>query len=163
MTPVKQKDLPAREKVAEDGALPSGNSIAVSNLVKLYSYTDQKKYHTRAIKALTFFSSLLSQSPERYAGMLSALDRLTGPARQIIIIAPNKDSAKTKPFLDILRKTFLPNTVLVLAQEGKEFDAISKIIPHIRGRKVINDQVTAYPCEDRTCKLPVTDPVDLLL
>ena len=163
MIPAGQKDLLAREKVAEDGALPSGNSIAVSNLIKLYSYTDQKKYHTRAIKALTYFSSLISQTPERYAGMITSLDRLTKPARQIIIITPGKNTAETKPFFDILRKTFFPNTIIVLAQEGKKFDAISKIIPHVRRRKVINDMVTAYPCEDRTCKLPVTDPAKLLL
>jgi uncharacterized protein YyaL (SSP411 family) len=40
--------LLAREKPAYDGAEPSGNSVAVLNLLRLYEFTTDEKYRLRA-------------------------------------------------------------------------------------------------------------------
>ncbi|MCP3873983.1 MAG: thioredoxin domain-containing protein [Desulfobacteraceae bacterium] len=166
MTPSGQSDLIAKEKPSEDGALPSGNSIGISNLVRLYFYTDRKSYRQRAEKSLTYFSGRISNSPAHMSGMLPSIQLLGSPSKEmVIIIPPDKkqiDKKQTaKPFLDILRKKFQPEQIIIVVQEGKEFDTVSKTLSQVRGRKAINGQTTAYPCENNICRLPVTDPSDL--
>lgn len=161
MTPEGQKDLIAREKPGDDGAIPSGNAIAAINLCRLYLYTDQKPYQHRAKKTLACFSSSLLKSPEYMPGMLFASELLTGPVKEMVIITSEGKKSEAAPFLDVLRKQFAPNQIIIVAQEGKELDGISKILPPVRGRKTINGRVTAYPCQGKACRLPVTNPENL--
>ncbi len=161
MTPLGQDDLIAREKPFDDGAVPSGNSIALMNLVRLYQYTDKEYYRIKAEKSLSSFFDILSRTPDYMAGMLMSLDRLTSPSKQLIIVTPEGKKEEAAPFLDIIRKRYLPNSIVIVVPEGLEFNIMSKKIPHIRGRKAINGKTSVYPCEDQVCKLPVTQPQDL--
>ncbi|MBU2456077.1 MAG: thioredoxin domain-containing protein [Proteobacteria bacterium] len=161
MTPAGQRDLIAREKPSDDGALPSGNCIAAMNLIRLYLYTDQKRYRERAENALKFFSDRLLKSPEYLSGILLASELLTRPAREMVIIMPKDEAQTADPFLDILRKRFQPGRVIVVAREGKQFDAISKTLPLVRGKKALKGMTTAYPCEGSICRQPITKPSDL--
>ncbi|AGA29197.1 DUF255 domain-containing protein [Singulisphaera acidiphila] len=57
------ESLLARPKDPYDGALPSGNSVAIRNLVALASATGEARYLDQAQKALDAFSSTLAQNP----------------------------------------------------------------------------------------------------
>ncbi|WP_406699732.1 DUF255 domain-containing protein [Singulisphaera sp. Ch08] len=57
------ESLLARPKDPYDGALPSGNSVAIRNLVALASATGDVRYLDQANKALDAFSSTLAQNP----------------------------------------------------------------------------------------------------
>lgn len=161
MTPSGQSDLIAREKPAEDGALPSGNAVAVNNLVRLYLYTDQKSYRDRAEKALTYFSDLILKSPQYLSGMLPAIGLLTTPVKEMVIILPEDKKQTATAFLDIFRKNFLPGHIIIVAREGSPLDALSKTLPQVRKRTAVNGLATLYPCEGNLCRQPVTDPFDL--
>lgn len=161
MTSADQDDLIAREKPAEDGAIPSGNAIAAINLSRLYLYTDRKTFRQRAEKTLKYFSGPLLKLPAYMSGMLPTIELLTGPVKEMVIITPKGEKQKAKPFLDILRKKFAAGQIIIVVQEGKEFDAVSKVLPQVRGRSALNGKVTLYPCEGSVCRQPITDPVDL--
>src|SRR5262249_49368635 len=68
-----QETLLARPKDPIDGALPSGNSIAVLNLLALHRATGESSYRDHAAKALGAFSSHLAQRPAALPMMLVAL------------------------------------------------------------------------------------------
>ena len=152
----------AREKPGNDGAIPSGNAIAAVNLARLYLYTDEKTYQQRAQKTLKYFSGPLLESPAYMSGILPAIELLAGPVKEIVIITPKGKKNEAKAFLDILRKEFVTGQIIIVTQEGKEFDAVSKVLAQVEGRKAINGLVTAYPCEEKICRLPVTDPGKLI-
>lgn len=156
------QDLIAREKPGDDGAIPSGNSIAIMNLVRLYLYTDRKKYRKRAEKSLQYFSDSFSNHPETLSGMLMSLELLFRPGKEIVIIVPENGKQKVEPFWDVLRRAFLPAGVVIVAKEGKDLDVKLKVFPHVMGKKAMAGRVTAYPCQKKNCRLPLTDP-DLLL
>ena len=162
MTPAGQKDLISREKPGDDGAIPSGNAIAAINLSRLYLYTDQKNYRLRAENTLKYFSSPLLKSPAYMSGMLPATQLLEGPVKEMVIITPEGKKHEAGPFLDILRKRFAAGQIIIVTQEGKELDAVSKVLPQVRDRTAINGKTTAYPCEGKICRLPVTDPGKLI-
>jgi uncharacterized protein len=160
-TPLGQDDLIARDKSASDGALPSGNAIAVSNLIRLYTYLDKKYYRDRAEKTLKHFSKELTQNPSYMSGLLHAVKILNEPSKEVVIITPENKKDGANPFLEILRKRFESGQIIIVAEEGKGFDAISKTLHQVRDRKSINGLTTVYPCENKICKLPVTDPAQL--
>ena len=55
--------LLVRQKPHSDGAIPSGNSTMILNLLRLAEITFQKTYRQRAVTALTFFSKTLETRP----------------------------------------------------------------------------------------------------
>jgi uncharacterized protein YyaL (SSP411 family) len=68
------ESLLARPKDPYDGALPSGNSVAVRNLVALSALTDDAKYLDHAGKALEAFSTAMAQNPIGLPMMLTGLE-----------------------------------------------------------------------------------------
>jgi uncharacterized protein YyaL (SSP411 family) len=78
MTPSDHEPLIAREKPFHDGAIPSGNSVAVMNLLRLYDLSGEKPYLERAEKALTAFSDQLERHPAAFGEMTMAVYRYHG-------------------------------------------------------------------------------------
>jgi uncharacterized protein YyaL (SSP411 family) len=94
--------LLARAKEPFDGALPSGNSLAIIDLLALFRLTGERSYRDHADKALQAFSSILSRSPaalpmtlvglEQFldagpglpAPKLSGLDTQAGPSKPVV-------------------------------------------------------------------------------
>ncbi len=158
MTDDDQKDLIVREKPFYDGAVPSGNSYAVSNLLRLYQITTDDTYRKRAEKALKLFSGMLNQNPASFSELLLAVDTLLDRPREIIIVTPDKDKKSAEPFLNVLRNSFQPNKALVVTSEGDERDAHLKLTPLVKGKKTISGKTTVYLCEQGVCHVPINDP-----
>jgi len=68
--------LPIRMKEVYDGAIPSGNSVALSNLLKLARLTGDLKFFNHATKIEKAFSSLIQKNPTAYAFFLAGIDSL---------------------------------------------------------------------------------------
>jgi uncharacterized protein YyaL (SSP411 family) len=69
------ESLLARPKDPFDNALPSGNSIAILNLLELHRVTGESSYRDHAAKALGAFSTLISERGFAMPMMLVALER----------------------------------------------------------------------------------------
>ncbi|MGI9227870.1 MAG: thioredoxin domain-containing protein, partial [Gammaproteobacteria bacterium] len=63
MTSDDHEKLLVREKPYFDGAEPSGNSVAVLNLLRLYEFTSNDSYRIRAEKALKSANQILAERP----------------------------------------------------------------------------------------------------
>ena len=158
MTSNDHEDLIAREKPAYDGALPSGNSIAVLNLLRLGEFTNIDSYKKRAEKALMSFLGTLNSNPVALSEMLLAVDFFLDSPKEIIVVTPEGEKGKADPFLFEFRKQFLPNRILAVISEGKDLQYHAKVIPLVKGKIAQDKKVTAYVCEEGTCKLPTSDP-----
>ncbi|MCZ6678040.1 MAG: DUF255 domain-containing protein [Candidatus Poribacteria bacterium] len=67
-----QEHLVVRTKKPYDSALPSGNAVAVNNLLKLTQRAGRKDYLDKAKRTLQSFASMMSQSPRGFMHMLVA-------------------------------------------------------------------------------------------
>jgi len=67
-------DLVMRERSYDDGAIPSANGVAIANLVRLFLSTEDMIYLDRAEQALSAFSSILINTPQRCPSLFVALD-----------------------------------------------------------------------------------------
>lgn len=68
-----QTDVPIRPKESYDGAIPSGNSVAFYNLIRLHRLTGENAYATRAGKLGRAFSPVISQIPSAHTMFMIAL------------------------------------------------------------------------------------------
>ena len=71
-----QRDIPIRPKESFDGAIPSGNSVAFYNLIRLHRLTGEDAYATRAGKLGQAFSTVISRSPSSHTMFMIALTLL---------------------------------------------------------------------------------------
>jgi uncharacterized protein YyaL (SSP411 family) len=150
------EDLLVREKPVYDGAEPSGNSIALMNLLRLHEFTTEDAYRARAVQLLQGFAGRLTQSQADKGIMLLGLDYYLDSAREIVIVTANTRS-EAEPFLTRLRRLFVPNKVLIVASEGDDLARQAALIPLLEGKKARDGKPTAYVCEAGICQLPTSN------
>jgi uncharacterized protein len=149
--------LLAREKPAQDGAIPSGNSTAAMNLLRLHELTTEPSYLARAEKLFEEMSAVLLGNPLALSEMLLALDFWTDTSKQIVIVTPTS-RAEARPFLAVLSRAFVPNAVVAVVTEAEARGALAGRVPVIREKIAQRGQATAYVCEQQRCELPTRDP-----
>jgi len=149
--------LLAREKPGTDGALPSGNSVAAMNLLRLAAFTGDEGYAERATALFSaFYDSLVGQVTQT-SEMLMALDFALEPGKEVLLVGPEQAS-DLGPMLALLRQTYLPNRIVAAVREGPELKAHAAEIPLLKYKKARRGEVTAYVCVNRVCQLPTSDP-----
>ena len=148
--------LLTREKPAYDGAEPSGNSVALVNLLRLYELTTEAGYRQRAEKTFAAFAGDLGDGGPGVPKMLAALDLYLDSPLEILIVSPPGGSAAD--LLAPLRKRYLPNRILASAQSGPALQELAEVIPLLAGKKPLGPKPTAYVCERGRCELPTSDP-----
>jgi uncharacterized protein YyaL (SSP411 family) len=147
------EQLIIRPKELYDGALPSGNSVATLNFLRLARLTGRNELEELAQSQFNAFGSVIEQSPRGYAFMLSAILFASSPTREIIV-ASGADQRGEDKMIGIIRESFRPFTVSVLYSD--EHSDIIKTIPFVEHYTPVNGKATAYICENFTCSYPVT-------
>jgi uncharacterized protein YyaL (SSP411 family) len=148
--------LLAREKPIDDGAVPSGNSVAASNLSRLAALTGDPIHAERLAQLYSAFASDLEQSMARSATLMQTVsDREIG-LREIVLVE-TRAGADSSEILAPLRTIFLPNRVVIRVQEGAALDALAKTLTIVSGKAAIGGKTTAYVCENRVCQFPTND------
>ncbi len=157
--------LLVRDKPGDDGPTPSGNSLAALAWERLSVLTENASHAPRAETTFRAFAAPLVSRPGALDAMLTALDFATDAPKQIAIVLPDgsergAQSAAARPFLDVLKKTFVPNAVLAVAPASDFAGVLGTALPWAKDKPAKNGRATAYVCVLGTCKLPVTDPAD---
>ncbi|MGB9176247.1 MAG: thioredoxin domain-containing protein, partial [Methanoregula sp.] len=147
--------LITRNKEIYDGAIPSGNSMMLSNLVLLGHLTGDPLYEEQASRIADFFGGIVRQSPSSFSAYLCALDHLLGPASDVVIAGDESDPV-AKAMIRVVRDTYLPS-VLVHFRRSSLVDAgLDALAPFTQPMTAQNGKATAYVCSGRTCSVPVT-------
>ena len=152
------ENLIVRKKEVYDGALPSGNAVAMLNLLRLGRYTGDANLEDRAFKIQSAFSEEVRQFPSGYTQFLSAVDFSLGSSHEVVI----SGSLGAKEMLDALRSRFSPNQILVFRPAGHESAGIDAIAPFAKNYGSVDGRATAYVCSGHACKDPTTEVKELL-
>ncbi|MCP4632010.1 MAG: thioredoxin domain-containing protein [candidate division Zixibacteria bacterium] len=148
-------DLIIRAKDIYDGALPSGNSIALLNLIRLSRITANNGYEIKARELLKAFSKEVDNNPSAYSQLLAGLDYLIGPSLEIVIVG-NPDSKDTFKMKNALNESYFPNKIVIL-RPGGERPPITEIAGYTLYQNQIDSKATAYVCRNFVCDKPTTD------
>jgi uncharacterized protein YyaL (SSP411 family) len=145
------EQLIVRSKPSFDGSIPSGNSVAVQNLLRLSALAGRSDYLERAEASLRLFADAMQQQPFGYANMLAGLDWYADGPREIVLIGRDDDPA-AGALLQRVRGVYLPNRTLSFVTPGHD-----AVLPApLQGKSQVADQPTVYVCHRMTCSLPVT-------
>ncbi|UGV41470.1 thioredoxin domain-containing protein [Methanococcoides orientis] len=150
-----------RKKEVYDGAIPSGNSIAFSNLIRLGRMTGNTELEKKAYEIMKAFSGTISAIPIGYTQFLSGVNFILGPSSEVVI-AGDLNSEDTKLMLSQLHKEYLPNKVVMVKPPGTEGNAITRIAEYTENIVMKDGKATAYVCRDLSCKEPTTDPEKMM-
>jgi len=159
-SPDLHRDFPLRRKEVYDGALPSGNSVMASNLLRLGRLLGRPEFEARAGRLVEAFSGKITQFPAAYTQFLCGLDFALGPSREVVI-AGRTGAPDTLAMLDVLRKMFLPHAVVLFRPTEEDEPEIVKLAPFTAGMRALDDKATAYVCSNYRCARPTAEPEKL--
>jgi len=152
-----QEELITRPRDWQDGALPSGNSMAADVLLRLHALTGESDYERSAEHILKAMSSTMAQHPLSFGHLLSVLNLYLSPPEEIAIVGdPTGDD--TRELLKIVFAHYRPSKVVAVGSPAEDDEAA---VPLLAGRRSIRGHATAYVCRRFACQQPVTTPRDL--
>ena len=140
-----------RRKEAYDGALPSGNSVALLNLLRLAQLTGDPKQKELAGQLVKVFSEDVKRASAAHAFMLVGVGFAVGPAYNVILVGDLEEEGM-KELLGALKAVYLPNVMVSLRTPSA--DGL--------GYEKLEGKATAYVCRDQTC-MPPTNEKDKML
>ncbi len=144
------EQLVTRPKDVQDNAVPSGNAMAATVLLKLGAYTGVSRYTEAAERSLKTIQPVLAQAPLAFAQWLIALDFALSTTREIAIVG---ERAEAQELFEIVFREYRPNQVVALAPPHQ-----ASRVPLLHGRVQQDGRATAYVCQHFACQLPVTEP-----
>jgi hypothetical protein len=153
--------LPVRGKEVYDGALPSCNSVAFDNLLRLAALTGDERFGEMAAGVARAFLSNVRQSPASYTWFLCAVDFALGPSQEVVI-AGEDDEPGTREMMDALRSHYLPHLSVICLKPGITRNKAEALTPFVQGMVSRNGRATAYVCSGKSCAAPVTAPEQML-
>jgi len=148
--------LIVRSKTAYDGAIPSGNSVAVMNMVKLTRITGNTKWAELAEKTIRAFSEDVNRTPTGYTLMLTGFMFDTQNSKEIVIVGDSRNRNTTK-FLHTIRASYAPHKVLLFKDTSVSDNRLEQLANWTSTQNSINGKPTAYVCKNFACNQPTSD------
>jgi hypothetical protein len=145
-----------QSKEIYDGAIPSSNSVAALNLVRLGHITGDRDLVNRAERLTGTFAKRIKAYPSAYTQFLAALDFMIGPSREIVIVE-NKNGGSSRAMIETIHAHFLPNEVLLLRPSGQAGEEITAVAPFVKELQSADDQPVVYICEGHSCQSSITE------
>jgi uncharacterized protein YyaL (SSP411 family) len=148
--------LLTRQKEIYDGAIPSGNSVAMLNLLRLSYITGDYELEEKADILSRVFSEKLNNTPIAYTQFMVAADFAVGPSYSIVI-AGDTGANDTKEIIEAIFNEYIPNKVLIqrrTEQNPPDIDEFANFVEYFANLK---GKATAYICINKMCKTPTND------
>lgn len=146
-------------------AIPSGNSVAASNLLRLYHYTQDNGYLDKATRIMKSGARPAAENPFGFGQLLTAMYMYVKKPVEVTVIAgkSEKDSSSAAGCNGMsgwLRAQFLPDGITAFVTEENDLQALQKKYSFFQGKNAEKGE-TAFVCRNFTCSLPITTEKEL--
>jgi len=152
-TSSKSEELIARQKDVYDGAIPSGNSITLLNLIRLSRFTVNIYFDKKASILVKYFSGQIAKSPSAFCMFLCGLDFLFSSSTEIVIVSEKQNNLVSEA-VNLIRSIFNPNKVVILKSDNINKDFI-ELLSFTKDMKMKDNNPTFFVCRDYACNQPV--------
>jgi uncharacterized protein YyaL (SSP411 family) len=147
--------LIARPRGLQDNALPSGNAMAASVLLKLGALTGESRYSTAAESATRALMDAAARYPTGFAEWLQAFQAMAVGIDEVAVVG-RVNAGDTGALVAAARQGFRPWQVMAVSASPER-----SVVPLLAERIAIGGAATAYVCRGFACRQPVTDPAAL--
>ena len=155
-TPDDSEQFLIRKKEIYDGAIPSGNSIAALNLLKISRITSDIALEDKVSQINKAFSTIVEQSLFAHAMFLTSLEYVYGSSFEVVIVG-NAESKDSLVMISALRKEFIPNKIVLFLPMNETHPEISNVTDFVKFKSSIDERATAHVCINKFCKFPTND------
>jgi len=160
-TPYDGEELLTRQKEIYDGAIPSGNSVAMLNLLRLSYFTGDSELEEKADILSRVFTEKLKSTPIAYTQFMVAADFVVGPSYSLVV-AGNSLSQDTNEMIQAINSKYIPNKVFIHRRVEQDPPCIDDLSNFVQFFDDLDGKATAYVCINKTCKPPTHD-IDKML
>ncbi len=149
MTPDNHEKLIIRPKSNYDLSMPSGNSVAAHVLLRLYHFTQEKKFLDISTKLMESQSLAAAENPFGFGNLLNTIFMYLQKPTEITLL-----NTENKEIHDSLTKKFLPESILVTIKDTSQLENLQQL-PYFEGKQFDSKKTCVYICKDFTCSLPL--------
>jgi uncharacterized protein YyaL (SSP411 family) len=148
------KDLIMKPKDAYDGAIPSGNSVAAMNMLRLSKMTGNEELQEKAEILFFVFGDSVGKNPSAHIYLVTAFLFANISVKEIVI-SGSKEAEDTQAMIAEINKRFLPFATIIL-NDGDE--KLHSLVPFVKEQKQLKEcKATAYICENFQCNAPTEE------
>ena len=154
-------DVPVRQKTVYDGAVPSGNSVAMYALFALGRMTANLELEEMANRMRHAFADAVRKAPAACPHFLTGLEFMLGPNFEVIITGV-LGATDTNALVGAIRSHYTPDAVVIFRPSDEENPEITRVAGFTRDVVAVGGKATAYVCTNYACDIPTTDPDEML-
>lgn len=151
------ESLIARPKELYDAAVPSGNSVAAAQLLRLSKLTGRTEWEDRVSKMFQVFADEASHYPSGYCYFLQSLLLTKMNGKEVVVLGDSNNSEYQR-LIGALQRDFLPEVSYLAAEDPRKLAETSRFTEGFTK----NDETTVYVCENFSCRRP-TSNIDQVL
>jgi uncharacterized protein len=144
--------LIVRTKNFYDLAIPSGNSVAATNLLKLHHYTQNDGYLQRALMIMKSGARPAAENPIGFGQMLNAIYLYVKKPVEVTVITDGNSG-----MAEWLNRQFIPDGINAVVS-ARELTSLQKYA-YFKGRE--GNGETAFVCRNFTCSRPIKSKQEL--
>lgn len=153
-SPLGTNDVIVRLKEGYDGALPSGQSAMMMNLITIQKFTGSSEYSAPIEKTFDYMSRPLSSIPTGYVHLTHGYSIYSEKSTELIVVTKDKNNVDDK--ITALQKGLNPGlSVMIIDDSNKE--VLNNIAPFTKDMVQIDSKTTYYLCSEFTCSEPTND------
>ncbi|HSC53802.1 MAG TPA: thioredoxin domain-containing protein [Phnomibacter sp.] len=138
-----QKDVVVRKKETYDGAVPSGNSVMMLNLLYMGTLLNEPAWKEQAVQMVSGLQEAILKYPTSFGKWAVGLQQVIYGQHEIAVIGK-----MAKGLAKEILEWYLPNKVFQQSVVERE------IFPLLAGKET-GEKTMVFVCKEYACKLPV--------
>ncbi len=146
------QDVPIRQKLFHDGAIPAGASVAAMNMLRLATITGDDEFEQKAHIQLEISLSESSQVALGFASTMSACEVALSHREEFVVV----QKGSSELLGSLIDQTYLPNAQIVKITASNREELI-RLLPHLEGYTSNDRSEIVYICRNRVCEAPIVD------
>ena len=151
--------LIARPKELFDGAIPSGNSVAAYNLIRLARITGKSLFEEISKDVLDYIAGSIISEEINHSFFLIASSFALNKTKELICVI--KDESEKEKIKDTLSDMQAFNLTVIIKNEENSSE-LEELIPSTKDYTLKDNKATYYLCEGNSCFPPTNNLNEIL-